>query len=639
MKDINSFKNALFHIFTLFGLVTLGRIVYDYKTVYYDPYNNAKLKHLSIPETVFTSRFQDSIFVDIFSIIFIFLILSLLVARYNKTNRLLNESLVKGQDELELKEKFLSGYIKALNSSTILTSTDSKGVITYVNKQFIKLSGYSKEELIGKTHSIIKHPETLESVYYEMWRTIQSKQVWSGMIKGLRKDQTTFINNIFITPILDKDENIVEYLTTRTDITSLVESKEKLEKSFVTDKLTNLPNRNQLLSDIKVIDHEESANLALLNIDSFKDLNDFYGYEVADSILLQVALSLQKLVFSRNLHVYKLPSDEFAIFDKECLSGADFIENVKSIVLQLVEMKFETLNQSIGINFSVGITVESDGILTKADMALHNAKKNNKDFVVYTQELNTESKISDNIKKVTLLKNSLNNDQIVPYFQPIYNLKSKKIEKYECLARIVDDRGFVIPPLHFLNVAIKSKLYPQLTRMIVTKSFEFFKDKEYEFSINISMEDIKTHEVVEFIIDSLKTFHNPSRVVFEILETEEIQNYDVMKKFIQKVKEYGCKIAIDDFGSGYSNFVHILELQVDYLKIDASLVKNITHCKQSEIITKTIIDFANALDMKTIAEFVEDQKSLEMLEIMGANYIQGYYIGKPRAHLIENPII
>jgi EAL domain-containing protein (putative c-di-GMP-specific phosphodiesterase class I) len=108
-----------------------------------------------------------------------------------------------------------------------------------------------------------------------------------------------------------------------------------------------------------------------------------------------------------------------------------------------------------------------------------------------------------------LLKNSLNNDQIVPYFQPIYNLQSKKIEKYECLARIVDDRGFVIPPLHFLNVAIKSKLYPQLTRMIVTKSFEFFKDKEYEFSINISMEDIKTHEVVEFIIDSLKTFHNP----------------------------------------------------------------------------------------------------------------------------------
>jgi PAS domain S-box-containing protein len=146
-----------------------------------------------------------------------------------------------------------------------LTSTNTKGVITYVNKQFIKLSGYSKEELLGKTHSIIKHPETLESVYYEMWRTIQSKQVWSGMIKGLRKDQTTFINNIFITPILDKDENIVEYLTTRTDITSLVESKEKLEKSFVTDKLTNLPNRNQLLSDIKVIDHEESANLALHN--------------------------------------------------------------------------------------------------------------------------------------------------------------------------------------------------------------------------------------------------------------------------------------------------------------------------------------------------------------------------------------
>ena len=194
--------------------------------------------------------------------------------------------------------------------------------------------------------------------------------------------------------------------------------------------------------------------------------------------------------------------------------------------------------------------------------------------------------------------------------------------------------GTLMVPYQFLEVARQAKIYGEITKIIIEKAFEFFKDKEYEFSINISVEDIGTPYIFEFIIESLARFVDPARVVFEILETEEIKNYDLLKEFIKKIKYYGAKIAIDDFGSGYSNFSHILELHVDYLKIDSSLVRNIKSNKNAYLITKTIIDFANSLRMKTIAEYVEDKESMDLLKEMDATYIQGYFIGRPQPYLL-----
>lgn len=197
----------------------------------------------------------------------------------------------------------------------------------------------------------------------------------------------------------------------------------------------------------------------------------------------------------------------------------------------------------------------------------------------------------------------------------------------------MQDDGTIILPYQFLDVAIKSKQYLFITKIMIAKSFDFFRDKDYEFSINLSIVDVTSDEMLNFIIENLEKFSEPQRVVFEILENEKLGNYQEMKKFIKTIKKFGCKFAIDDFGSGYSNFAHIYELNIDYIKIDASLVKYITTDENSRIITKTIINFASNLGLKTIAEFVEDKESLDMLQKMGADYIQGYYIGKPEADL------
>ena len=138
----------------------------------------------------------------------------------------------------------------------------------------------------------------------------------------------------------------------------------------------------------------------------------------------------------------------------------------------------------------------------------------------------------------------------------------------------------------------------------------------------------------DFIRKKLLNFNNCDKIVFEILESEEIENFEVMKNFIHEIKAFGCKIAIDDFGSGYSNFSHILELDVDYLKIDASLIKNITTNDSSKVIVQGIVDFSKRLDIKTIAEYVETKEGVDLLTKLGIDYVQGYYIGKPEKDII-----
>ena len=165
---------------------------------------------------------------------------------------------------------------------------------------------------------------------------------------------------------------------------------------------------------------------------------------------------------------------------------------------------------------------------------------------------------------------------MISYYQPINNNKNGKIEKYECLVRMIDIDGKIINPINFLDISQKIRLYNQITTIVIKKSFNLFNNTDYEFSINLSIKDILNHETYNFIKNILA--QNPDiarRVIFEILEVEGISNYDIMADFIDYIKKMGCKIAIDDFGSGYSNFDHIIKLRVNYIKIDSSIIKNL----------------------------------------------------------------
>jgi EAL domain-containing protein (putative c-di-GMP-specific phosphodiesterase class I) len=267
--------------------------------------------------------------------------------------------------------------------------------------------------------------------------------------------------------------------------------------------------------------------------------------------------------------------------------------------------------------------------LITADIALQSAKKDHKDFIIFYDELDKFQEYEKNMYWTKKLKSAFINDNIKVFFQPIVNNQTLKVDKYECLVRLIDEDGKVIAPFFFLDISKKSNQYTKLTKIVLEKSFQQFENLPFEFSVNISYEDIENPDFLDFIKDLTKKYNITNRVVFEILEDSNIKNYNLLISFVEEVKSLGCKVAIDDFGSGYSNFEHLLKMNIDYLKIDASLIKNIATNQNSYKITKTIIEFAKNLNLKTIAEYVENEEIFKIVKELVSDYSQGYLFSAP----------
>ena len=414
------------------------------------------------------------------------------------------------------------------------------------------------------------------------------------------------------------------------DISHEIEHKHELYKLLYTDNLTKFPNRAKLIEELQTNNLVLEA-VCLLNINSFKEVNDFFGHKVGDAILIDVAKLIYESIKKEGNHIklYKFPSDNYCITNtKNCQES--FIELIKNIIESVYKKVFIFELYEIDIRITAGISFSNkNNKLITADIALQSAKKDHKDYLVFYDELDKFQEYENNMLWTKKLKSAFINDNIEVYFQPLVNNKTLKVDKYECLVRLIDEDGRVVAPYFFLDISKKSNQYTKLTKIVLEKSFQKFENLPFEFSVNISYEDIENPDFLDFIKELLKKYNISNKVVFEILEDESIKNYNLLITFVDEVKALGCKVAIDDFGSGYSNFEHLLKMNIDYLKIDASLIKNIATNENSYKITKTIIEFAKNLNLKTIAEFVENEEIFNIVRSLGADYSQGYFFSAP----------
>ena len=414
------------------------------------------------------------------------------------------------------------------------------------------------------------------------------------------------------------------------DISHEIEHKHELYKLLYTDNLTKFPNRAKLIEELQTNNLFLEA-VCLLNINSFKEVNDFFGHKVGDAILIDVAKLIYESIKKEGNHIklYKFPSDNYCITNtKNCQES--FIELIKNIIESVYKKVFIFELYEIDIRITAGISFSNkNNKLITADIALQSAKKDHKDYLVFYDELDKFQEYENNMLWTKKLKSAFINDNIEVYFQPLVNNKTLKVDKYECLVRLIDEDGRVVAPYFFLDISKKSNQYTKLTKIVLEKSFQKFENLPFEFSVNISYEDIENPDFLDFIKELLKKYNISNKVVFEILEDESIKNYNLLISFVDEVKALGCKVAIDDFGSGYSNFEHLLKMNIDYLKIDASLIKNIATNENSYKITKTIIEFAKNLNLKTIAEFVENEEIFNIFRSLGADYSQGYFFSAP----------
>ncbi len=533
---------------------------------------------------------------------------------------------------------FLNGYKMAIDESSIVSKTDIKGKITFVNKKFCELSGYTEAELLGKPHSIIRHPEMPKELFQELWQTIKSKKIWHGIVKNRTKSGDFYIVDATILPIVDNNDQVVEYVAVRHDITELEKSKEEILRQKI-DLLTGLPNRSQLLDDLKTA---EKPILLYLNIDDFSSLNDFYGAGMADSILQQLAGLLNNIAADTGCKAYRLHGDEFLLyFEEGFLSVSNYHEQIDAMMNDIENTIADcdthncaSLTLSAGVALYTSSTIH-EKLLQYAGMAYKEAKAGHKKFLVYHESMQ-KADYENNIQWIQKIKDAIAQDRIVTFYQPIIDNRTGTISKYEALVRMIDANGKIISPFFFLEIAKKAKLYTQITKIVIDKAFAMFESLEaYAFSINITIEDINDEEIAQYIFDKLERYAHCHRVVFEITETEEIENYFFVNKFIKTIKSFGAKVAIDDFGTGYANFEHIISLDVDFIKIDGSLIRNIDTNKESQAIAEAIIAFSQKLGSKTVVEFVHNEAVYEKVKLMGADYSQGYYLGEPSAIIAQ----
>ncbi|MEA3512170.1 MAG: EAL domain-containing protein [Campylobacterota bacterium] len=525
---------------------------------------------------------------------------------------------------------FLESYELAMDESSIVSKSDLKGNITYVNQNFCKITGYTKDEVLGKPHNIVRDPDNKKELFRELWETIKAKKVWKGIIKNRGKLSSYWVD-ISILPILDENKNIVEYIAIRHDITKMIEQQEKLDNIANTDTLTGLSNRYKLINDIKI---STSPALAILNIDNFSQVNDFYGHEVGDVVIKSIGDKLLKLIDDKDFNIYHLKGDEYVVFNQDIKKDI-FLEKIYNLKTKLNKITVDITGEILSSNFTIGISFESkENILITADIALKVAKRTNENLILYSDEISLNEEYENNIKWTKKIKDAIENDKFTPVFQPIVKNQDESWEKYECLVRLIDEDK-LISPYFFLDISKKSKHYTQITKIMIEKSFNTFKDIENkEFSINLTIEDILNNEIKTFIFTTLEICQIGSRVVFEIVESESIENFEDVLQFITTIKSYGCKIAIDDFGTGYSNFEYLVKLNADFVKIDGSLIKDIDKDKTSQIVVKNIINFAHDLGMKTIAEFVENESIQNKVKELGVDYSQGYYFSEPKLSIL-----
>ena len=514
-----------------------------------------------------------------------------------------------------------------IQSYILTSSTDINGVINSFNN-------LKNKNLLIHISSYIHNTVLVQTLKKELELMFPSSKI--VLLK--HNDKTKTCLNIFDlekeTDVESISDDILSamYLDSGTKDTSIKEYRNKLFSRYFTDHLTNLPNVYQLRKDLE---ENEDYGLIIFNIDNFQTINNFYGFIVGDYVIEEVGKYLKNYI--QNKEVYRLSGDEFAFILDKSLGFYELKEYLTKMYKNLQDIVIDYQDISIFIDFTIASTsdMDNENMFSKVSMALKYAKQMNLPFWIYEDRMNFEDEYERNLKLSSIVRQAALQSNIVPYFQAILDVNTGKVTKYECLARLIDASGKILSPVLFIPIAKKIKVYNIVTQTIIEKSFATFEDNNLEFSINLSIEDIMSSSIFNFIMNKLKTSIAASRVTFEILESDAIEDFKKVERFISEVKRYGAKIAIDDFGSGYSNFAYLTHMSADYIKIDGSLIQNMDVDKNALIVVETITNFAKKLGIKTIAEYVHSSIIMDKVKELGIDYAQGFYIDEPSLEFLK----
>ena len=409
-----------------------------------------------------------------------------------------------------------------------------------------------------------------------------------------------------------------------------------IKKSAFTDKLTGVFNRNYLQESESFINLNDYI-LATLDIDYFKTVNDTYGHDVGDKILTQTAQIITSSIRIKDDIVIRYGGEEFVILAKinrnDNLSAINVIErifkNIQENSFYINNDEFINMTVSIGVNLVPYKSRSFSDAFKLADLALYNAKnKGRNNIEIYDEKENKYNDLSISINEI---KDAIDNKKLVCFYQKIVNRETQKISHYEALLRIIDKNGNIILPEKILPIIKGTFILRNITKAVLKICYkELQKNKEIKINVNLNPKDIIDDSILQILKKFALEDNISNRLGLEIVESEDLINSKEAKNNLLMLKNLGYKLFIDDFGSGYSNFIYLTEIKADYIKIDGSVISKILDDKISFLLVKSIVEFAKEAEIKVIAEYVVNKEIYELVNLLGVDYIQGYYFSIPQ---------
>ncbi|AWM89645.1 GGDEF domain-containing protein [Pseudomonas sp. 31-12] len=522
--------------------------------------------------------------------------------------------------------------------------TDSNGLIVHVNRAFMEITGYSLEEVLGQRPSLFKSGHHPADFYQAMFATLNSIGEWSGEIWNRRKSGEIYPQWQTIRIIHDDHGQLSHYVAVFSDISAIKNSEHELKHLAHHDPLTDLPNRllftdrtEQALTSAQL--HKRGCALLMVDLDHFKMINDSLGHRVGDELLKAVAERLQALL-GPEITLARLGGDEFAVLAESCPQlmqaaalAQRIIDGLKEPFLIGGHQLF--INTSIGISLFPGDALSAEQLLRNADSALFKAKSAGRDgYALYTEELTAHAQ--NRVETAVELRRALEQQELRVYYQPVHDLRSRRLVGVEALVRWEHPKRGLVPPAEFIPIAERTGLIAEVDTWVMRQACQqmcLWQQAGVALSfvaVNVSSRLFARRELFQQVAKVLhETGLDPAYLELEVTESAVMEDPEVALEQMHRLRELGVRLAIDDFGTGYSSLLRLKRLPVQKLKIDQGFVAGLPWDEDDVAIVRVIIALAQSMGMQVHAEGIEQVEQARFLLEQDCDLGQGYWFGRP----------
>jgi diguanylate cyclase (GGDEF)-like protein/PAS domain S-box-containing protein len=524
--------------------------------------------------------------------------------------------------------------------------TDRQGLIVHVNRAFMAITGYGRDEVLGRQPNLFKSGRHGPAFYRDMFASLSSRGEWSGEIWNRRKSGEIYPQWQTIRAVVDDNGEVSQYVAVFSDISAIKDSEHELAHLAHHDPLTGLPNRllfsdrtEQAVASAQL--HKRGCALLLLDLDHFKNINDSLGHTVGDELLKGVAKRFLGL-FAPGITLARLGGDEFAVLVENCSQPGQAAALARRILdalkepLQLGEQSL-FVNASIGISLFPGDALSAGQLLRNADSALFKAKSSGRDgYALYTEELTAHAQ--QRVEVAFELRRALQQEELRVHYQPVHDLATSRLVGVEALVRWEHPTRGLVSPAEFIPIAERTGLIAQIDAWVMEQACRqmcLWQQAGVVLSfvaVNVSSRLFARRELYEQVARVLHdTGLDPALLELEVTESAVMEDPEVALEQMHRLRELGVRLAIDDFGTGYSSLLRLKRLPVQKLKIDQGFVAGLPWDEDDVAIVRVIIALAHSMGMQVHAEGIEQREQAAFLLGQACELGQGYWFGRPVA--------